>query len=323
MCLQWHDNYSIRAILFTVHNHIIRTNNSLTKRRCVLLKRSKILICFILVVLLMCCACGKSEPKVLFISDAVLMDSQNITESAFVICFDYLYKGKLPEFEVISIDGEGLDNTTYTNEDVTSDFELDVRYDGYKMGAQCVEIEYDKNSIGKTMTVNAINFRVDGVEKSLNLEYPLNFTPLSEDVNAGFLWGSQIINSCGVDSEIAFAYTAGVDVTVNSFSIGKYAELDKLTISLDEDSDGEVDRLVGGAECLPLKISKGSTVIIRGKVASKYYTGYQNIYTTSVLRYSYLGNDYEQHHAIFIEGVSDEVFVHPALKYILDNDLGE
>lgn len=286
------------------------------------MKRFFSIVC-ILLVLLMCCACGISVPEVLFIPDAVLMDSQNITGATFAICFNYLYNGKLPEFEVISIDGEGLENITYTCEDVTSDFELDTKYKGYKMGSQCVEIVYDKTAIGKTMTVNSIKFKVDGVEKSLNLEHPLTFTPLSEDDNAGFLWGAQVIKSCGVDSEIAFAYTAEVDATVKSFSIGKYAELDDLTVSIDEDSDGEVDKLIGGAECMPLEISKGYTVIIRGKVASEYYTGYQNIYTTSVLRYSYSGNDYEQHHGLFIEGVSNEELVHSAIEYILDNGLGE
>ena len=187
------------------------------------MKRFFSIVC-ILIVLLMCCACGISGSEVLFIPDAVLMDSQNITGATFVICFNYLYNGKLPEFEVISIDGEGLENITYTCEDVTSDFELDTKYKGYKMGSQCVEIVYDKTAIGKTMTVNSIKFKVDGVEKSLNLEHPLTFTPLSEDVNAGFLWGAQVIRSCSVDSEIAFAYTAEVDATVKSFSIGKYAE---------------------------------------------------------------------------------------------------
>lgn len=286
------------------------------------MKRFLSIVC-ILLVLFMCCACGTSEPAVLFMPDAVLMDAQNITGATFVICFNYLYKGDLPQFEVISIDGEGLENTTYTCEDVTSDFELDAKRNGYKMGAQGIEIAYDESAIGKTMTVNSITFKVDGAEKSLNFEHPLTFTPLSEDVNTGFLWGLQVVKGCGIDSEVTFAYTAEVDVVVKSFSIGNYAELVDLTISVDEDSDGEEDKTIGGIECLPLEISKGSTVVIRGTVASEYFTGYQNIYTTSILNYSYSGADYEQHHSLFIEGVSDEEMLYTAIDYVLDNDLGE
>lgn len=276
----------------------------------------------ILFVTLFCNACGTEKNSVILIEDSVLMDSKNITGHNFVICFNYLYKGDLPEIKILNIEGKGLDNISFECKDLTDEFRLDSEYKGYKMGAEGITILYDTDNIGENIIVENVTFLIDGVERNLKFQYPLTFTPISEDTNSGLLTPVQVLNGCGIGTEAIFAYKAMADVTINNITLGKYLYMDNLKISIDRESNGE-DEEIGSIECFPVELPEGSTIVIRGKISSDYYTGYQNIYTTSVVSYSSSDSEYQQHVSLFCEGVSDEEIIESAIESILNRDLKE
>lgn len=280
--------------------------------------KRKAILCNLILILILCCGCNSKKDTVVFLEDSVMVEIQNPEDDYFAFFIHYIYQGKQPDLRLVSVDGENLTGVSYSYNDVTSEFQ-DTEYKGYKMGTAGVRLELN-SSAEQTVTINEVTFSVNDTEQTVKFEYPLAIVLDNKDTASYItsLAGDMSMSFCEINSEASFTYSVTEDITIESISLGKYIELGNMTITIDKYSNGN-EEVVGGIECLPLDVPKDATVMIKGTATSEYDTGYQNWYTTAIVRYSHAGDTYNHRTNIVVGRYENEEMVEKAIDSISDN----
>lgn len=279
-------------------------NNPLLSRAVGQILKQICFCCFIVLLPILCLlGCGAERHEVAFISDAVFADSVNIEGSKCLFCFNYLYKGSKPELKVISVNGLQNNEYAFSFCDVTDEFMNQFSWNGYRIGSGCIEIE-ESLSAGDSFLISDVEIEMDNKTIKWQLQEPLEYSALDIATNTNSIGPVQIASVIGIDgNEITFVYEAEEDLSVTGFSLGKYLEFENVAIYTAVNSQSD---FIACDNTFPIDLQKGNVIMLKGVVKSDYYTGYQNIYTTSVLKYQVNQNIHEQHHSLAVIGITEE-----------------
>lgn len=269
------------------------------------MKKIKIVMVLIIVFMLNVLTGCSTDEKIHFFSDKVYYNHEG-SEDKITFFVNYAYSDDSPEIELVELQGEGLENTSYVLGDISEETFAANSYNGYHLGSFYIDVDVSKLQDNETLSVSSIAIKCNGENKEINLKEELVFikNDFGEECYRVPIQLRKVANSMptsDIQYPIDYAFEINEEFTLTGFETSGLLDIKNISIFVNEAEVGNAN------EVLPLSLSKNDILKLEVTFSIDEAKENANIYTDVII--SGLNAEEQltkRHFALFLTGLFDE-----------------